>query len=77
MSTPAPLISFIASAAASRTSLDPSPVRIRARSMTSGGISHETPLASEAKAMIAVALIRESLFPVSSTILFTTSVNSS
>ncbi len=45
--------------------------------MTSGGISHETPLASEAKAMIAVALIRESLFPVSSTILFTTSVNSS
>ena len=76
LSTPASVISFIASAAASRTSFDPSPVRINARSITSGGISHETPLAIEDRARIAVALTRESLFPVSSTILLTTSVNS-
>ena len=77
LSTPAPLISFIASAAASRTSFDPSPVRINARSITSGGISHETPLAIEDRAIIAVALTRESRFSVSFTIFLTTPVNSS
>ena len=63
--TPASFISFIASAAASFTSLEPSPVRIRAWSITSGGISQETPLAIDDNAVIAVALILESRFVVS------------
>ena len=76
MSIPALFISFIASAAASFTSLEPSPVIINARSITSAGISHDTPLASEASAVIAAALTLDSLFPVSSSILLTISVNS-
>ena len=75
-STPAEFISFIASAAASFTSLDPSPVIINARSITSEGISHDTPLAIDARPVIAVALTRESLFDASFKIEFTTSINS-
>ncbi|SVC40881.1 uncharacterized protein METZ01_LOCUS293735 [marine metagenome] len=59
-STPAAFISLIASAAASFTSLAPSPVIIRALSITSEGISQETPFAIEAKPVIAVALTLES-----------------
>ena len=76
-STPASVISFIASAAASRTTLEPSPVMISARSITSGGISQETPFEIEARAVIAVALILESPDIISLIIFSTSVVNSS